>query len=286
MPLSDPALPYGLRDVKVTPINSDGSLGASVDLPVAQTLSFSEAEEFEELRGDDRLVAVHGQGPTIEWDLEAGGISLDAWKVLTGGTVTDTGVTPTQIKEFTKKTNQSRPYFRIEGQSINDVDGDTHVVIYKAKVTENLEGEFADGTFFITSCSGQGLGDADEKLYTITWNETTTPIDAAPAPSTGQNEIQQIISNGASGDWDLDFDGQTASDIPWNASPAELQVALESLSNVGVGDVHVTGAAGNWFVEFTGNLAVANVPQIEVDGADLTPSSIAVLTVQPGVAPE
>src|SRR5688500_1715920 len=114
MALDDPALPYGLRDVKLTPINSDGSLGTPVDLPVSQTLSFSEAEEFEELRGDDRLVAVHGQGATVEWELEAGGISLEAWAILTGGELTETGATPNQTKSLLKKTTHARPYFRIE----------------------------------------------------------------------------------------------------------------------------------------------------------------------------
>lgn len=172
MALSDPALPYGLRDIKITPIQANGDLGTPVDLPVAQTLSFSEAEEFQELRGDDRVVAVHGQGPMVEWELEAGGISLEAWKVLTGGTLTETGTTPNEVKSLTKKVTDARPYFRIEGQAINDVYGDTHVVIHKCKVTENLEGEFADGEFFVTSCSGQGIGNEDNDLYTFTWNET------------------------------------------------------------------------------------------------------------------
>lgn len=180
MPLADPALPYGLRDIKVTPIEADGSLGTPVDLPAAQTLSFSEAEEYQELRGDDRLVAVHGQGPTVEWELEAGGISLDAWAVMSGGTLTSGGTTPAQTKTLLKKVTDARPYFQIEGQAINDVYGDTHVVIYKAKVTENIEGEFADGEFFITSCSGQGIGNADGDLYLFTWNETETAIDVTP----------------------------------------------------------------------------------------------------------
>jgi len=180
MALADPALPYGIRDIKVTPIAADGTLGTSVDLPVAQTLSFSEAEEYQELRGDDRLVAVHGQGPTVEFDLEAGGISLDAWSVMSGGLVTSTGTTPAEVKSLTKKTTDARPYFRIDGQAINDVNGDTHVTIYKAKITENIEGEFTDGEFFVTSCSGQGIGDEDDNLYTFTWNETATAIDVTP----------------------------------------------------------------------------------------------------------
>lgn len=278
MALTDPMLPYGLRDVKLTPINSDGSLGTAVDLPVSQTLSFSEAEEFQELRGDDRLVAVHGQGPTIEFDLEAGGISLEAWQVMTGGDLEELGATPNQTKALTKLVTQSRPYFRIEGQSINDVDGDTHVVIYKAKITDNLEGEFTDGEFFVTSCSGQGLGDDTDRLYTITWNETTSSITA------GVNELQLIASNGTGGTFTITYSAQTTTARGWDDTAAEIQTALEALSNLAPGDVLVTGVAGQWYVEFMGTLANTNVAQMTVDNTSLTGGDAAVVTIRAGAA--
>lgn len=278
MALDDPQLPYGLRDVKITPINSDGSLGTAVDLPVSQTFSFSEAEEFEELRGDDRLVAVHGQGPTVEFDLEAGGISLEAWQVLTGGTLSETGVTPAQIKSLTKKTTESRPYFRVEGQSINDVDGDTHVVLYKCKVTENLEGEFADGTFFVTSCSGQGLGDEDDNLYTITWNETAVSIGA------GIDEVQLILSNGTGGTFTITYEAQTTAALDFDATTSEVQAALEALSNIAPGDVEVTGSAGAWQVKFTGTLGATNVSLLTLGLGSLTGGVALVQVIQQGAA--
>ena len=58
MTLATKALPYGLRDVKLTPLGVDGATpGSAVDLPASQTLSFSETEDFEELRGDDTVQA-------------------------------------------------------------------------------------------------------------------------------------------------------------------------------------------------------------------------------------
>ena len=278
MALSDPVLPYGLRDIKLTPINSDGTYGTTVDLPVAQTLSFSEAEEFQELRGDDRLVALHGQGPGVEFDLEAGGISLEAWQVMTGGDLDEIGATPNQTKSLTKKVTQSRPYFKIDGQSINDVDGDTHVTIWKAKLTDNLEGEFADGEFFVTSCSGQGLGNDDDKLYTITWNETTSAI------TSGVNELQLIASNGTGGTFTITYSGQTTTARGFDDTAAEIQTALEALSNIAPGDVLVTGEAGAWYVEFIGTLAATNVSQMTVDNTSLTGGDAAVVTIRQGAA--
>lgn len=279
MTLADPALPYGIRDIKVTPINSDGSYGTSVDLPVAQTLSFSEAEEYEELRGDDQLVAVHGKGPTVEFDLEAGGISLDAWKVMSGGTLSSSGVTPSQVKSLTKKISQSRPYFRIEGQAINDVDGDTHVVIYKAKVTSSIEGEFADGGFFVTKCSGQGLGDNNDNLYTITWNETSVALTA------GVNELQLVSSDGTGGTFTLTYSAQTTGALAWNITAAAMQTALEGLSNIVPGEVLVSGGTGAWYVEFTGPKGSMDQPEMTVTDTSLTGGHAAVVTIREGQVP-
>lgn len=159
MVLAVPALPYGMRDIKITPFTTAAAttLGSPVDLPNARTLSFSEAEEFTELRGDDRVVAIHGNGAVVDWDLEAGGISLEAWAVLTGGTLTTTGVSPAEIKKLTKSVQQSRPYFQITGKAISDSGGHVLVTIHKAKCNDTIEGSFTDGEFYLTSGSGQGV---------------------------------------------------------------------------------------------------------------------------------
>lgn len=180
------ALPYGLRDIKLTRY-TDGSGtvldAASVDLPNAQTLSFSETEEFQELRGDDRLVAIHGSGANIEWSLEAGGISFEALEILGGGEVTLTGLTPNRVWTLRKMGSSVRPYFRVEGQIISDSGGDLHAVIYRARCNDTIEGTFGDGEFYITSASGQGLPlltEGFDLLYDIVQNETVTPTPSVP----------------------------------------------------------------------------------------------------------
>jgi hypothetical protein len=173
-------LPYGIRDIKLSPVTGAGVVGTAVDLPNARTLSFSEAEEFEELEGDDKVVAVRGKGATIEWELEAGGISMEAYAVINGGTVTSTGTTPNQVKTYVKKATDARPDFKIEGQAMSESGGDFHAIIWRAKATEGVEGEMTGGEFFLTAASGQGLasktsGQVDD-LYKLVQNETVTPI--------------------------------------------------------------------------------------------------------------
>lgn len=176
------ALPYGMRDLKITPYaDAAGSVLSTevIDLPNMQTFSFSEEEEFQELRGDDRVVAIRGSGATVSWELEAGGYKLRVWEVMSGGTVTQTGIAPNRKWRLDKRSSDSRGYFLIEGQIISDSGGDLHAVVYRCRCNEAIEGEFADGEFFITSASGQGLpilDDVNDLLYSIEINETATAI--------------------------------------------------------------------------------------------------------------
>jgi hypothetical protein len=177
MPIATTPLPYGLRDVKVALLDSSDTPGTKVDLPVAQTFSFSEAEEFTELRGDDKVVAIRGKGPKVSWELEAGGISLQAYAVIGGGTLSLTGVTPNQIRKVNKKVTDVRPYFYAEGQVISDSGGDFHAKVYKCRADSDLQGEFKDGEFAMLSTSGTGIGHSStDDLYDLIHNETATAI--------------------------------------------------------------------------------------------------------------
>lgn len=169
------ALPFGLRDVKLYPLTGD-TPGTSVDLPNSRTLSFSEAEDFEELRGDDGVVAVRGLGPSVDWDLEAGGINLPAVKTMYGGTSVATGVTPNVVTTYTKKTTDARPYFQIKGLAISDSGGDFVVTLKKCRSTGELSGELADGSFWLTGASGRAIGLTDGTVYTFEERETSVAL--------------------------------------------------------------------------------------------------------------
>ena len=96
----------------------------------------------------------------------------------------------------------------------------------------------------------------------------------------GNNELQSLSSPVASGGtFTLTFnDGGTArttAGIPFDASPAQLESALEDLTNVSSGDVSVSGAAGGpWQVEFVGGLADTDFSLLAVDGSGLTGSPV------------
>lgn len=282
MSLPTKALPYGLRDVKLTPLSSDGvTAGTPVDLPASRQLSFSETEEFQELRGDDRVQASRGGGPVVEWDLESGGISLEAYAVMAGGTIVTTGTTPNVKKTYTKLVTDSRPYFKVEGQAINDNGGDFHGIIYRAKADGSLDGTMGDQEFWITSASGKGYGSNEvahlDKVYDFVHNETAVAISAT------NDEIQVLVVDATGGTFTLTYSGQTTSALAYNASAGTVQTALEALSNIAPGDVGVAGSAGGPFTfSFGGTLAGTNVSQMTVGVGSLTGGSAAIYTSQAG----
>jgi len=74
----------------------------------------------------------------------------------------------------------------------------------------------------------------------------------------------QTLTEGGSGltSWTITYSGQTTASIDDDATAAEVQAALEALSNIAPGDVTVTGGplgTGPFTVTFGGTLADTNV---------------------------
>lgn len=93
-------------------------------------------------------------------------------------------------------------------------------------------------------------------------NLTTTIVTAAV---NAVNEVQTVTLNGTptGGTFTLTYSGQTTSSIAYNASAATVDAALEALSNIGAGDVVVTGDAGGpWTVTFATALAATDVAEM------------------------
>jgi hypothetical protein len=81
------------------------------------------------------------------------------------------------------------------------------------------------------------------------------------------DEVQQLTITGSptGGTFTLTYDGQTTGNIAYNATAAEVQAALEALSNIAVGEVFVYGSslpAGTLTIHFAGGLGAANAAAI------------------------
>jgi hypothetical protein len=179
MALSVHRLPYGLRDVKVATLDSAGVKGTLVDLPAAQTLEFTEETTSQTLRGDDSVVAQRTTIDNVSWTMESGGISLEAYTVIAGGTVTTTGVTPSVIKKWRRMNTDAYPDFFAEGQSMSESGGDHHLVLHRCKATQ-ISGTHADGEFWVSHAEGTAIGTLTVANVGAVWdmveNETATAI--------------------------------------------------------------------------------------------------------------
>ncbi|MGQ0774556.1 MAG: hypothetical protein ACT4NY_09085 [Pseudonocardiales bacterium] len=81
------------------------------------------------------------------------------------------------------------------------------------------------------------------------------------------NEVQVIAVTGSptGGSFTLTFSGQTTTAIAWNSTAAQVQAALEALSNINVGDIACTGGplpGTNVTVTFGGQFTGADVAQM------------------------
>lgn len=110
---------------------------------------------------------------------------------------------------------------------------------------------------------------------------TIFEVDAAGTinAGTGTDEVQRIDFSAVpdAGDWEVDFDGQTTNTLAFNITNAQLQTELENLSNVGAGNISVSGDFSTGFVlTFQNALGEADQPQITIPTNNLTSGGPAV----------
>lgn len=100
--------------------------------------------------------------------------------------------------------------------------------------------------------------------------------DDYPFPTDNNNEVQTLTLSGSpsAGVVTVSYQG-VGVDIPYDATAAEAEALLDTVSTIGSGNTNVTG--GDWpgtalVVEFINDLAFTNVELLEVDIAGLTMS--------------
>jgi hypothetical protein len=168
-----------MRDIKVATLDNAGVRGALVDLPAAQTLEFTEETSSQVLRGDDSVVAQRVTIDNVNWTMDSGGISFEAYTVIAGGEVSSTGVTPNVVKKWRRMGTDSYPDFYLEGQSMSESGGDHHMVFHRAKATQ-ISGTFQDQEFFVAHAEGNAIATLTAANVGAVWdmvaNETATAI--------------------------------------------------------------------------------------------------------------
>ena len=104
---------------------------------------------------------------------------------------------------------------------------------------------------------------------------------------TGRDAIQTLSSTGTSGTFTITYDGQTTSALDFDSTAAEIQTALEALSNITAGDVVVTGGplpTNDIVITFKGDLRRQEITLLTTDDSSLVGGSTTVTETISGVA--
>lgn len=101
------------------------------------------------------------------------------------------------------------------------------------------------------------------------WDAASVTFQAVHSGNRPTNLVVRVTTDATGGTWNIDVGGDD-DDVDYDATAAELTTALEGLTTVAVGDVSVSGGAGDWTIEFRGLLAGADAPAVTVDFTNLT----------------
>ncbi|OBK04708.1 fibronectin type III domain-containing protein [Mycolicibacterium conceptionense] len=233
--------PYGLHRVWITPyLDTDGTIlgPTSYRLPIAQTLAFTESEDFDTLDGDDKAaVAIQGKGATVDGSIEAGGLDMMCWSIFTGGQLIESGVEPNVKRVLRKKGSDQRPYWRAEGQALSNGGGDNVSRIFRCKANGKIQADMKYGTFMVPSIDFMGTpmpGDDDDYLYEIEFNQQKSTLGSTPVPN--PLPIPSNVTVGAL--------TATSVALSWNELPTADSYMVQKSTDGGTTWTAVTSAAG------------------------------------------
>ncbi len=150
--------PFGLRQIAL--YSSDGS--GKILLPAAMMLHCTPKIEAETFSAEGRNVGAAAFLSGAEWELEAGGLSLEAYGKLTGLTAASAGSTPNRTLTLAADAGNAFPYIRIYGRAVSDT-GDVYCRLYRCKLTA-IEGTFRGKEFWISYASGVAVSNGTAVL--------------------------------------------------------------------------------------------------------------------------
>lgn len=96
---------------------------------------------------------------------------------------------------------------------------------------------------------------------------------------TARVDTVAITGGPTGGSFTLTYSAQTTANIPYNATPGQVQSALEALSNIAPGDVFVTGNAGGPYTVTWGGTLLGVGTAMTASGTGLTGGTTPTVTV-------
>jgi len=181
MPLATKSKVLGLNDMVISELTADTdsalNYGTAVDIPGVTKLTLTPNYVEKELRGDEALLDTYQRLASIEFSFEHAIVSLDALKIITGGTLTAAGTTPSQTQTLSISNTSLAKYFKLQGKIIySDFSGgDVCLTLYKCKGQFKIE--FQTEEYASISCSGKAIGTIkDGKIFDLVFREKTADL--------------------------------------------------------------------------------------------------------------
>lgn len=107
------------------------------------------------------------------------------------------------------------------------------------------------------------------------------------AAAEGTNEVQQAALSGSpsGGTFTLSFESNTTAAIAYDATANTVQLAVQALATLGVGQVAVSGNAGGpWLITFQGTRKWENVLPVTGDATSLSGAAVDISVIQEAVS--
>jgi hypothetical protein len=147
--------------------------------------------------------------------------------------------------------------------------------------------DWTSGHFFVYDDAHQVVDEFEATGQYVTQIVDSRFVDSEPtgiAAFPERNEVQRLKTTCSGGSFTLSFEAQTTISLPCEATDAEIELALESLSTIGADNVAVFGGYsnpnGSYAVAFSDQLGKRNVGQIVADGSALTGGGTASISTE------
>lgn len=151
---------YDVDDVKIARNNGDGTFGTWIDVPSCDLFVATVRLKSAEMRGDARITAIASAAEAAEVQVRMGSFSFDAYEVIFGSTVSESGSGSGEKIEMSIGATQRMPYFGVIARSLaGESDGGTLIFLPYLKIMQPLGLRVEYNTFSMPEVNALALGD-------------------------------------------------------------------------------------------------------------------------------
>lgn len=260
-----------LREVVVALWLGDGDYGEDIPVYGPVTLEVRTTNISAERFGGGRRLTSMARKTGASATLTLASTSTEAIALITGDSVSSVGATPDRVRSY-KVTTGNLPFFGLAAAADLETGAQygSHVFIPKAQVT-------ADSVIVFNSSGGSDASFTEVSIELTIVEDENFEVDY-------EDEVQLLtLGSPTAGVYTLGLSGYTTTSIAYGANASAIEDALESLPNIGVGNVTVTTATPSGFnITFIGDRAAQSLPLITATGGALWDGTLAVTRVTRG----